>query len=349
MRAGRRLVKPLYTVQETANSLSYFQDIAYNEVVDLGNGVRVRFQDAGHILGSGIVELWIQDDSEEKKLVFSGDLGQEDFPLVRDRAQIGEGDFVFVESTYGNRNHKGMSETRDEFATAVSESLKRGGNIIIPAFAVGRTQDVLYMLNELSREERLNHLQVFVDSPMAYKATRITLKHPECFDQETLELMKEGHFSRSTHTLKFTESVEESKEINRMRNGAVIVSSSGMCEAGRILHHLKHNLWRPECSIIFVGYQAKGTLGRAIIEGAKKVKIFGEDIAVKARVYTIGGLSAHAGRKELLEWLGRFKKRPKHVFVIHGEEEIALGFAETIKEQLHLTAFVPGILDQVQV
>ena len=270
LRAGKLPVKPLYTIQEAADSLAYFQGVVYNKIIDLGNGIRVRFQDAGHILGSSIVELWVKGDMHEEKLVFSGDLGQKNLPLIKDSTPIDEGDFVFVESTYGNRKHKGITETIDEFAHAVSESLKGGGNVIIPAFAVGRTQDILYILNQLSREGKLDHLQVFVDSPMATQATRITLKHPECLDKETQELMKTGQFPRSTLTLKFTESVEDSMAINRIKSSAIIISSSGMCEAGRIRHHLKHNLWRSECSVIFVGFQAQGTLGRRIVEGVKR-------------------------------------------------------------------------------
>ena len=221
--------------------------------------------------------------------------------------------------------------------------------MIIPAFAVGRTQDILYILNQLSREGKLDHLQVFVDSPMATQATRITLKHPECLDKETQELMKTGQFPTGTLTLKFTESVEDSMAINRIRSSAIIISASGMCEAGRIRHHLKHNLWRSECSVIFVGFQAQGTLGRRIIEGAKKVKIFGEEIAVNARIYTIGGLSAHADRDELLDWLSKFKKKPLRVFVMHGEEETALGFAATIREQLNVDAYAPEMMEEIQI
>ncbi|MBI2472923.1 MAG: MBL fold metallo-hydrolase [Planctomycetes bacterium] len=348
LRAGKPPIKPLYTIQEAADSLAYFQGIVYNKIIDLGNGIRVRFQDAGHILGSAIVELWVKNDTCEKKLIFSGDLGQKNLPLIKDSTPIDEGDFVFIESTYGNRKHKGMTETIDELAQAVSESLKSGGNVIIPAFAVGRTQDILYILNKLSREGKLNHLRVFVDSPMAMQATRITLKHPECLDKETLELMQTGQFPGSSLALKFTESVEDSMAINRIKSSAIIIAASGMCEAGRIRHHLKHNLWRSECSVIFVGYQAAGTLGRRIIEGAKEVRILGEEIAVNARIYTIGGLSAHADRNELLDWLGKFKKKPQRVFVMHGEEETALGFAETIREQLNLDAYAPEMMEEIQ-
>lgn len=349
IRAGKPLIRPLYTTREAVDSMAYFQGVAYNETIDLGNRIKVRFRDAGHILGSAIVELWVKGDTWEKKLVFSGDLGQKNLPLIKDSTPIDEGDFVFIESTYGNRKHKGIKETVDEFAQAITESLKRGGNVIIPAFAVGRTQDILYILNQLSREGRLNRLQVFVDSPMALQATRITVKHPECLDKETLELVKRENFLKNSLTLKFTESVEESMEINRIKSGAIIISASGMCEAGRIRHHLKHNLWRPECSIIFAGFQAQGTLGRRIVEGAKKVRIFGEEIAVNARVYTIGGLSAHADRDELLDWLSKFKKRPQRVFVIHGEEETALGFAETIRGQLNFDAYVPNSLEEIRI
>ena len=348
IRAGKPLIKPLYTIQEAANSIAYFQGVTYNETIDLGNGIKVRFQDAGHILGSAIVELWVKGDTREKKLVFSGDLGQKNLPLIKDSTPIEEGDFVFIESTYGNRKHKGIKETVDEFTEALAESLKRGGNVIIPAFAVGRTQDILYILNQLSREGKLNHLRVFVDSPMALQATRITVKHPECLDKETLELMKKENFFKNTLTLKFTESVEDSIAINKIKGGAIIISASGMCEAGRIRHHLKHNLWRSECGVIFVGFQAEGTLGRRIIEGAKKVRIFGEEIAVNARIYTIGGLSAHADRDELMDWLSKFRKRPQRVFVMHGEEETALGFARTVQDQLNLDAYVPNSLEEIQ-
>ena len=348
IRAGRPTVKPLYTIQEAVASFSYFQGVAYNETIDLGNGIKARFSDAGHILGSAIIELWLKEGGSEKKLVFSGDLGQKNLPLIKDPTPIEEGDYVFIESTYGNRKHKGIKETIEELATAVSESIKRGGNVIIPAFAVGRTQDILYILNQLTREGKLDHTQVFVDSPMALQATRVILKHPECLDAETSELIENKQFPRGSLTLKFTETAEDSMEINKIKNSAIIISSSGMCEAGRIRHHLKHNLWRPECSIIFVGFQAADTLGRRIIDGAKTVKIFGEEIAVNAEIYTIGGLSAHADRDELIDWLNKFRKKPDRVFVIHGEEETALYFAETVKKQLRLKTHVPSIMDEIQ-
>ncbi|MDQ1272743.1 MAG: metallo-beta-lactamase family protein [Planctomycetota bacterium] len=349
IRAGKPPIKSLYTVQEAADSIAYFQGVNYNETLDMSNGMKVRFQDAGHILGSAIVELWVKDDTQEKKLVFSGDLGQKNLPLVKNPTPIEDGDYVFIESTYGNRKHKGIQETIDEFTRVITEAIKKAGNVLIPAFAVGRTQDILYILNQLTREGKLNRLLVFVDSPMALQATRITLKHPECLDKETLELIKNDKFPKNGLSLKFTESVEESMEINKIQSNVIIISASGMCEGGRIRHHLKHNLWRSECSVIFVGFQAVGTLGRRIVEGAKTVRIFGEEIAVNATIYTIGGLSAHADRDGLLDWLGKFKKKPRRVFVMHGEEQTALDFARTIQDRLQLDAYAPDIMEEIQV
>jgi metallo-beta-lactamase family protein len=346
-RAGKTLMTPLYTIREATDSLEYFQGVDYNETVEFGNGIKARFQDAGHILGSAILELRVNDGTEEKKLVFSGDIGQKDLPIVKDPTVIEEGDYVFTESTYGNRRHKDIEETTEEFCQAVTEAMERGGNVVIPAFAVGRTQNILYILKHLSKEGKLNHLKVFVDSPMAVKATSITLGHPECFDEETMELVKEGKFSGSHLSLKFSESVEDSMAINKIKGGAIIISASGMCNAGRILHHLKYNLWRPECSVIFVGYQAQGTLGRRIIEGAKEVRILGDDIAVKAKIYTIGGFSAHADQKGLLEWLGAFKEKPRHIFVMHGEEETAINFADSIKKHLNIDANAPFCMEKI--
>jgi len=349
MRSGKPSIKPLYTVEDATDSLGYLQGINYNEIVDLENGVTVRFQDAGHILGSASLELWVKEDRKEKKLVFSGDIGQKDLPIVKDPSVIEEGDYVFTESTYGNRRHKNIEETVEEFRKAITEALERGGNVIIPAFAVGRTQNILYILKQLSKEGKLNNLRVFVDSPMAIRATSITLNHPECFDEETLELVKEGKLSGRGLSLTFTEKVEDSRDINKIKSGAIIISASGMCTAGRIRHHLKHNLWRSECSVIFVGYQAQGTLGRIIIDGAKEVRLFGEEIAVKAKIYTIGGFSAHADQDGLIDWLSKFKKKPERIFVMHGEEETALGFADTIKKRLNVDAYAPFCMEDITV
>jgi len=331
-----------------AESLSHIQGVDCDVMLEVAPNIEVRFRDAGHILGSTIIELWVREKGRKIKIVFSGDLGHRGIPIVKDPTYIDEANYLLIESTYGNRQHKGIKETIDEFAEAVRETLKRGGNVIIPSFAVGRTQDILYILNQLSREGRLNHLNVFIDSPLATNATKIFLKHPECFDKETLELISKGQFPKGAPTLKFTETPEESMAINRIKSGAIIIAASGMCEAGRIRHHLKHNLWREECSIIFVGFQAQGTLGRQIVDGAKSIKLFGEEIAVRARIYTIGGLSAHADRQELMGWLNKFKTRPKKIFVVHGEEETSLEFAKAVHEKFLVDTYVPKPLEEVK-
>ena len=348
LRSGKGPVQPLYNIAEAAESLSHIQGVDCDVMLEVAPNIEVRFRDAGHILGSTIIELWVREKGRKIKVVFSGDLGHKGIPIVKDPTYIDEANYLLIESTYGNRQHKGMKETIDEFAEAIRETLSRGGNVIIPAFAVGRTQDILYILNQLSREGRLNHLNVFIDSPLATNATKIFLKHPECFDKETLELISKGQFPKGAPTLKFTETPEESMAINRIKSGAIIIAASGMCEAGRIRHHLKHNLWREECSIIFVGFQAQGTLGRQIVDGAKSIKLFGEEIAVRARIYTIGGLSAHADRQELMGWLNKFKTRLKKIFVVHGEEETSLEFAKAVHEKFLVDTYVPKPLEEVK-
>lgn len=348
MRSGKGAIEPVYTIAEAAESLTHIQGIDCDAMLEPAPHIEARFRDAGHILGSAIVEVWVKEKGRKVKIVFSGDLGHKGIPIVKDPTYINDADYILIESTYGNRQHKGMKETLDEFAEAVKETLAKGGNVIIPSFAVGRTQDILYILNQLSREGKLNHLNIFIDSPLATNATRILLKHPECFDKETLDLITKGQFPKGTPILKFTETPEESMAINKIKSGAIIIASSGMCEAGRIRHHLKHNLWREECGIIFVGFQAQGTLGRQIVDGAKIVKLFSEDIAVKAKVYTIGGLSAHADRQELMDWLAHFKTSPKRILVVHGEEETSLEFAKAVHEKFLVDTYVPRLLEEVK-
>ncbi|MEK6590026.1 MAG: MBL fold metallo-hydrolase [Nitrospinota bacterium] len=348
LRSGNSPAKPIYNIADAAESLSHIEGADCDMVLEIAQNIDVRFRDAGHILGSAILELWITENSRKVKIVFSGDLGHKGIPIVKDPAYINEADYLLIESTYGNRKHKGMEETIEEFAEAVRETLKRGGNVIIPSFAVGRTQDILYILNQLSRQGRLNNLNVFIDSPLAMNATMVFLKHPECFDRETLDLIVKGKFPKGTPVLKFIETPEESIAINKIKNGGIIIAASGMCEAGRIRHHLKHNLWREECSIIFVGFQAEGTLGRQIVDGAETVKLFGEDIAVKAKVYTIGGLSAHADREELIDWLSHFKTGLKKIFIVHGEEKVSLEFAKTIHQRFLTETYVPRPMEEIR-
>ena len=347
MRKGKKAVAPLYNIADAAESLSHIEGIDYDVILKVAPNVEVRFKDAGHILGSAILELWVMEKGRKIKIVFSGDLGNKGAPIVKDPTYISDADYILIESTYGNRQHKGMKETVNEFAGAIAETLRKGGNVIIPSFAVGRTQDILYILNQLSREGKLNNLNVFIDSPLATNATRVFLKHPECFDKETLELITKGQFPKGTPILKFSETPEESMSINRIRSGAIIIASSGMCEAGRVRHHLKHNLWRDECSIVFVGFQAQGTLGRQIVDGAKTVKLFSEVVAVRAKVYTIGGLSAHADKNGLMDWLTHFSKKPKKVFIVHGEEKTSIDFAQSVHERFLIDAHVPRPLEEV--
>ncbi|OGP33331.1 MAG: MBL fold hydrolase [Deltaproteobacteria bacterium GWC2_65_14] len=341
-RAGRRDGAPLYTEADALAVLPRIVPVKYGEEVSPAPGIRVRFLDAGHILGSAILSVTVQHGGTERRLVFSGDLGHRGLPIVRDPTPVDRADAVVLESTYGNRVHKGMEDTIGEFEHAVTDTLgRKGGNVVIPAFAVGRTQDILYLLAELTRRGRLSGLTVHIDSPLAAEATRITRRHPECFDEETRNVYAWWEKNPGALKVVLTKSVQESMALNSLRGGGIILAGSGMCEAGRIKHHLKHNLWRKESSVVIVGFQAQGTLGRKIVEGAKRVRIFGEEVAVAADVYTIGGLSAHADRDDLLAWAGGFRSKPGRAFVAHGEESVSLGFAGALRERFGWDADVP--------
>jgi metallo-beta-lactamase family protein len=342
LRAGRRDGRPLYTEADALAVFPLLKPVPYGEEISPAPGIRARFLDAGHILGSAIVSVEVRDDGKEKTFVFSGDLGHHGLPIVRDPAPVERADVLVMESTYGNRLHKGMGETIEEFLHALTDTLQRkGGNVIIPSFAVGRAQDILYLLADLTRKGRLKGLTLYIDSPLAAEATRITLRHPECFDEETRKVMAWREENPDALRVVVTANSRESMALNSIRGGAIILAGSGMCTAGRIKHHLKHNLWRKECSVIIVGFQAEGTLGRKIVDGARWVRIFGEDIAVAADVYTIGGLSAHADRDGLLAWAGNFRTPPGKVFVAHGEESVSVGFAQTLRDRLRWNAEVP--------
>jgi len=322
--ADWRRQAPLYTVEEAQRALTCLVPVAYDAEVRPHAAVRCRFRDAGHILGSAILEVFVGG----RKLVFSGDLGQPGRPIVADATPIEDADVLLVESTYGNRDHKNLAQTLDEFAFALNDTLRsRKGNVVIPSFAVGRTQELLYFMADLQREGRLPELNAFVDSPMALAATRITAKYAQIPEV------------RSMH---FTEDLAESKKINSIRAGAVILSASGMCDGGRIRHHLRWNIDRPECALVFVGFQAAGTLGRRIVEGAKSVRLFGEQYPVRAKVFTVGGLSAHADRTALLAWLGHFRKTPRQTWIVHGEPLSAHALRDAIQAKLGWTAFVPS-------
>lgn len=345
-RSGKDIIyEPLYTTEDVLNALPFIDRKRYGEKEELSEGLSYRFLDAGHILGSAILEIFFRKDNTIKKIVFSGDVGKVNNPIINDPTYIEEADYVIVESTYGNRLHKGMEESIEELADAIDRTFKRGGNVLIPAFAVGRTQDIIYTLKKFVKEGRFKNLNVYIDSPLADKVTKIYLSHPELFDLEAKEFFR--FTSKDGLQLHFTVTVEESQQINKIKSGAIIIAGSGMCEGGRIKHHFKHNIWRPECSIVFSGFQAKGTLGRHIVDGAKSAHILGEEIAIRAKVYTIGGFSAHADQRELLEWLGAFKNNPE-VFIVHGEEDVELAFAEVIEEKLNIKTHVPYINDEVE-
>jgi len=346
-RSGKdQVYQPLYTEEDAKGVMPFVKKVNYMETLQLKSGVRYRFIDAGHILGSGSLEIWLNNGDEEKKIVFSGDIGKNDNPIINDPQHIDNANYVVVESTYGNRLHRGVEESIEEMVQAIKNTFKKGGNVLIPAFSVGRTQDILYILNRLVKQDRLPKLNVYVDSPLADKATKIYMAHPEYFDAEALTAFK--FRSNEGMNLHFTTSIEESQKINRIKSGAIIIAGSGMCDGGRIQHHFKHNIWRPECSIIFTGFQVKGTLGRHIIDGAKSARILGEEMVIRAKTYTIGGFSAHADQKELLEWLGTITNRPK-TFVTHGEESVSLEFEKVIQEKLGFETYVPHKGEELEI
>jgi metallo-beta-lactamase family protein len=341
-RGGRRTVVPLYTEADAMAVSPRLRAVPYGKPFEPAPGVSVSMLDAGHILGSAIVTVVLRDGGAERRLVFSGDLGHQGLPIVRDPSPVARADVLVIESTYGNRVHKGMEDTVEEFVRAVNDTLrKKGGNVIIPAFAVGRAQDIIYLLADLTRKGRLSGITVYIDSPLAAEATGITMRHPECFDEATKEVFAWQHAHPEAMRIVFTRNAEESRALNALHGGAVILAGSGMCEAGRVKHHLKHNLWRKECSVVIVGFQAQGTLGRKLVDGTKRVKVLGEEIAVAADIYTIGGLSAHADREDLLAWAGRFEAPPGTVLVAHGEEAVSLGFAAMLSARLGWKAEVP--------
>ncbi len=347
LRAGRHsFPEPLYTVEDVRKAIPFFEKIPYGRIEHLGQGVKFRFVDAGHILGSGTLELWYQDSPVEKKIAFSGDIGKKGNPIINDPQKVDTADYIVMESTYGNRLHKNMEDTIDELVEAIKVTFKKGGNVLIPAFSVGRTQDILYALNKLVREGRLHNLDIYVDSPLAEDATKVYLAHPECFDEEAMRMFKER--AGNAIKLHFTTKIEDSQKINLKKSGAIIIAGSGMCDGGRIRHHFKHNLWRSECSVIFTGYQAKGTLGRRIIDGAKTVYVLGEELAVKARIYTIGGFSAHADQNELLEWLSALSNKPE-IFIVHGEENASLEFERVVREKFNFITHVPQKGEEFQI
>ena len=341
-RQGKKGILPLYNTEDAQKSLKYLSPVERDRVVTMDSGTRFRLRNAGHILGSSLVELWIADTDREVKLVFSGDLGNQDQLIVKDPYEVIEADFLFIESTYGNRLHRTFDDSKAELLEAIRYAISNNEKVIIPAFAMERTQEILYLLGEFSRDGSLPDIPVYLDSPLAIKATEIFRKNKGYYDEEARAIVEQGFDPFDMPNLTFTPTTEASIAINEKPGPAIIVAASGMCTAGRIKHHLKHNLWRPGASIIIVGFQAQGTTGRKIVDGEKSVKIFREDVAVKAKVFTIGGFSAHADQAGLLEWVGNLSQSKPRVFLVHGEPTAAQVLAEKIEERFQLETYIPS-------
>ncbi len=353
MREGKEDLPPLYTAEEAYACLQYFVPVEYDKIIEIDENISLRFNDAGHMLGSSIIEIWAKEDGKTTKAVFTGDLGNNDLPLLGAPTMIENADYLIMESTYGNRLHVRNEEKAKLFLDIVSETLDHGGTVVIPSFAVGRTQEILYEIDKLKDEygqdevfykkyKTIMNSPVYVDSPLAISATEIFQKNMDLFDDEIKEKIKSGDNPLDFPGLRFTRTADESKELNESNEPCIILSASGMCEVGRIKHHLKHNLWNPKSTILFVGYQAPGTLGRSIVEGAEKVKIFGEEIAVNARIEYIEGYSGHADQEWLLNFVYSFIQKPKHIFLVHGELEGQEELKQKIEENTAIPVTIPS-------
>lgn len=341
-----QLIEPAYTMEDAEGIIRRIVPCHYGQMIEVCDGIKIRFTDIGHLLGSASIEVWLTEGNVQKKIVFSGDIGNKNQPLLKDPAFTEEADYVVMESTYGDRLH--VAERPDyvnEFAKVIQDTLDKGGNVVIPSFAVGRTQEILYFIKKIKMDGLVkghDNFPVYVDSPMAVRATSVFQDNKmECFDEEAMELVDKGINPISFPGLKLSITSDESKQINFEDTPKVIISASGMCEAGRIRHHLKHNLWRKESTILFVGYQAVGTLGRAILEGAKEVKLFGEPIQICAKIMQFPGLSGHADKNGLIEWITAFKEKPRKVFVVHGEDGVCASFAECLQTEYGIKAYAP--------
>lgn len=343
---NNELIQPLYTMEDADGVIKLIVPCRYEKRIELCEGISIRFTDIGHLLGSASIEVWVNERGNEKKLVFSGDIGNIDQPLIKDPAYTGDADYVIMESTYGDRLHS--AEHPDyvhDLAAVIKETFDKGGNVVIPSFAVGRTQEMLYFFRQIKAEglvEGYPDFPVYVDSPLAVEATGIFNKNIEsCFDEEAMALVKKGINPISFPGLKLSITSDESKLINFDDTPKVIISASGMCEAGRIRHHLKHNLWREECTVLFVGYQAVGTLGRMLVEGVKEVKLFGETIEVRAQIKALAGMSGHADKNGLIRWLGGFTEKPAKVFLVHGEDSVVEAFAACLRGEYGYDVYAP--------
>lgn len=348
-RMGKPPISPLYTTRDAEQALSQRRPMIYGESREVAKGVHVTFHDAGHILGSAIVEIAVQDHHLTRRLVFSGDLGNTCSPLMRDPSTLNQADVVLLESTYGDRDHRCSEDTLDELADILQQAHRDGGNVLIPSFAVGRTQDLIYYLGRFYHEGRLPQQAVFLDSPMAIRANAIYSRYQDQFaaeDRAALQARGSTRIEDWLPILRCTATAEESMAINRIKSGAIIIAGSGMCTGGRIVHHFKHNLWRDDCHLIFPGFQAKGTLGRALVDGAEHVKLLHQRIAVKAKIHTLGGFSAHAGQSQLLDWVSHFEHHPE-LYLVHGELEKMQALQLALRERLNWIANIPEPGEQI--
>ena len=350
-REGKEPLPPLYTAQDGIDTMEIFKPVNYDEIIEIDPNIYVRFNDAGHMLGSAIIEIWVKEDGKETKAVFTGDLGNNDIPLLSSPTMIETADYLVMESTYGGRLHMRNDDKANLFLNIVSETLDKGGTVVIPSFAVGRTQEILYELNNLKDTQEgedfkkkyatLMKAPVYVDSPLAISATEIFKENANLFDEETQAVIESGDNPLEFPGLQFTRTADESKALNEKNESSIIISASGMCEVGRIKHHLKHHLWDPNSTILFVGYQAPGTLGRRIVDGEKRVKIFGEEIAVNARIEYIEGYSGHADQEWLMNFVYSFITKPKHIFLVHGEPTGQEILKSKIVDEIGLTVTIP--------
>ena len=351
-RAGRNPIEPLYTTEDAQNSLHYFEPYHYNQRVHINDEISIRFRDAGHILGSSILELWFDDGSKKTKIVFSGDVGMPNRPIIRNPEYIEEADYLIMESTYGDTIHEPIEESAGKLIDIINKTALRGGTVLIPSFAVGRTQELIYELNnyyEYGKVEEYMRIPIYIDSPMAVNATEVFQRNSSSFNEETKNLILKGDNPFQFDNLRYIRSVEESMALNKAEYPKVIISASGMATAGRIRHHLKHNLYKPLNSLVFVGYQAQGTLGRILLDGVKKVKLLGEEISVGLEIYDLEGFSGHADQAVLLDWLNHFKKKPKKIFLVHGEEEASGVISKKIEEQFKIGTIIPNMGDKYRI
>ncbi|MBC8218407.1 MAG: MBL fold metallo-hydrolase [Planctomycetes bacterium] len=337
---------PLYTATDAENTFPHFSPVKYGKTVQVGPGVEATFCDAGHVLGSSVIRIKAKADGEERTVLFSGDIGRPGRPILQDPVRLDHADYVLVESTYGDRVHQGRHDTKRAIADVINAAKKAGGTIIVPSFALERSQDLLYYINELLREGAIPHINVFLDSPMAAGITKVFKHHPELYDEEMTEFMANHESPFNFPGLKITRSTKESKAINHKRGTLMVIAGSGMCTGGRVKHHLVNNITDPKNTIMFVGYQASGTLGRRIVNGEKEVRILGREYPVKAKIAKIGGFSAHADKEELLNWLRELKKPPRTLFVVHGEESSAKHFGDYVRKETGWNVEVPAYQDE---